>query len=350
MLKRESVGTTRARWKLAACLMLLALVGGGLAACGSSSDQSSGSTTSSSGTGEAKSPAKVRIASIPAFGSLPLRVAEVQGFFKKEGLDVTLTPTQDLGAAVAALGKQFDITLGSIGILASAAAQGLPVQAISSMQDVDATHPNSVLVAKEPITDYAQLDGKRVGVISTAGMSSVALLYLVKQAGVDPKKVRVTTTPLPTMADQVKAGKLDAAVSAIPFFTGLDGMWVQDQDVIWSAVEKLGTTAPSAPTGMMITDKQWAADNPDAVAGYRKAIGEAVDWINQNGDQARQILSEWTNVDRKVIDAAPFPLFAVKISAEQVGAQMKLMQAIGQLPPSAPDPASLIVAGADQAP
>jgi NitT/TauT family transport system substrate-binding protein len=316
-------------------------VAGGLVACGSD-DEGSASGTSTGG-GQASASTQVRIASIPAFGSLPLRVAEVQGFFEKEGLDVTVTPTQDLGAAVAALGKQFDITLGSIPILVSAASQGVGVQAISSIQDVDAEHANSVLVAKEPIEDYSTLKGKKVGVISTSGASTYAVLYMAKQAGVDPKTVDARTTPLPTMADQVKAGRLDAAVSAIPFFTGLEGLWVGKQDVIWEAVHQIDPAATQAPTGMMITSKEWAANNPEAVAAYRRAVGEAVEWIDENGEEARQILSEWTKLDRKVIDASPFPLFAVDITPEQVQAQMTMMDEAGALPPSAPEASELVV-------
>lgn len=348
MVDREFEGKRRSRWKRAACLMVLVLAVFGLVACGS--DDNGSATSANTGSTQSNAPTQVRIASIPAFGSLPLRVAEVQGFFKKEGLDVTVTPTQDLGAAVAALGKQFDITLGSIPILVSAAAQGVGVQAISSIQDVDAEHANSVLVAQEPIEDYATLKGKKVGVISTSGASTYAVLYMAKKAGVDPKTVDVRTTPLPTMADQVKAGRLDAAVSAIPFFTGLQGVWVGKQDVIWGAVHEIDPSATQAPSGMMITSTKWAADNPDAVAAYRRAVGEAVKWIDANGEEARQILSEWTKLDRKVIDASPFPLFAVNISPEQVQAQMTMMDEVGALPPSAPKASELVVPGGDQQP
>jgi ABC-type nitrate/sulfonate/bicarbonate transport system substrate-binding protein len=344
MVDRKFDAENRPRWRPAACLLMLVLAAVGLAACGSSDGEESASSGEKS-----DAPAQVRIASIPAFGSLPLRVAEVEGFFEKEGLDVTVTPTQDLGAAVAALGKQFDITLGSIPILVSAAAQGVEVQAISAIQDVDAEHPNNVLIAKEPIEDYAALAGKQVGVISTSGGSAYSVQYLAKKAGVDPKQVQVKTTPLPTMADQVKAGRLDAAVSAIPFFTGLDDMWVSE-DVTWEAVHEIDPNATQAPTGMMITSKKWAADNPDTVAAYRKAVADAVTWIDQNDAGARKILSEWTKLDPKVVDASPFPLFAVKISAEQVQAQMTMMEEVGALPPSAPEASELVVEGSDQEP
>jgi NitT/TauT family transport system substrate-binding protein len=346
MLRQGFVVGNRTRWNGAASLILVVLTAAGLAACGSGDKSSSTGSSGSNG----QSTTKVRIASIPAFGSLPLQVAETQGFFKKQGLDVTITPTQELPAAVAALGKQFDVTLGSIPILVSAAARGIPVQAISTIQDIDGTHPNNVLVTKEATTDLSQLKGKKVGVISTAGISSLSLLYLAKKAGVDPKQIRVTAAPLPTMADQVKAGRLDAAISAIPFFTGLDGLAVGKEDLTWTAVKDLGGTAPTAPAGMMITTKKWATDNPKAVAGYRKAISEAVTWIQQNNNQARQILADWTKVPRKVIDAASLPLFGVNISPEQISVQEKIMQQAGALPGAAPDPASLVVKGADQTP
>lgn len=326
-------------------LTVATLAAVGLTACGS--DDEPAATVSER---QAAAPTEVRIASIPAFGTLPLRVAEVQGFFEKEGLDVTVTPTQDVGAAVAALGKQFEISLGAIPLLVSAAAKGLDVQAISAMQDVDGEHPNSVLVAKEPIENISDLNGKRVGVVSTAGITGESIHYLAKNAGLGPQQIRFKTTPLPTTADQVRAGQLDAAVSGVPFFTGLEDLWVGDEDVVWAAVKQADPDATQTPVGAMLTSKSWAAENPEAVAGYRRAIAEAMRWIEDNGDEARQLLSDWTKIDRRVIDASPFPLLAVKITAQQIQAQMTIMKANGTLPESAPAAADLVVEGAGEEP
>src|SRR5918996_2026927 len=226
------------RGAYAAAMIVGALLTTGLAACGGD-DDSSGDDGSSA--------EEIRLAVIPAFGSLPIHVADVQGFFEDEGLDLQTTETQDVPGAVAALGKQFDIALAAPSIMLAANAQGANLQGISGMQVVDQQHLNSVLVSKEPVNSFADLEEKSVGVIALSGGSIQATEYLIQSEGGDPQTVNFSAVPLPTMADQVEAGRIDAAVSAVPFFTGLGRRALGGQGVGGGGVGAVRGGAPRRP-------------------------------------------------------------------------------------------------------
>src|SRR5215218_2388830 len=72
-------------------------------------------------------PTKVRVSYVPATTVLPLHVAQAQGYFKRNGLDVTLKEASNISDIPATLGRQFDIALGTATDLIKAGAAGVDV-------------------------------------------------------------------------------------------------------------------------------------------------------------------------------------------------------------------------------
>src|SRR4051812_24926703 len=185
-----------------------------LVGCGSSDD---GGASAASGSGSGAKTTSVRLSIVNGCGTLPIEVAQERGFFKKNGLDVKITSATDQSTFAPALGRQYDIIMGTPMDFFSAAASGIPIRVIAATQRNAKAAPNNVLVSKDPsIHSVADLKGKRVGVVGLAGTSYASTTYLLKQAGVDPKDVKFVPTPFPNMGDQLDAGRLDAAVSTVP--------------------------------------------------------------------------------------------------------------------------------------
>lgn len=299
-------------------------------------------------TAGAKSLAPLNIALIPAFGSEPLEVASVKGFFAQNGLQVTLTPVQSPPAGIAALGSQFQIALGSPQNLFAAASQGLDLGAISGMQVVDAANPNSVLLAGEPITSWTQLEGKKVGVISVAGGSAQAVAYNLLKAHVPLSQVTFVSVPVANMADEITAGTIYAAVSAVPFFTGLpSSIWVGKTDVLAQAIQLYtNNKQKSTQSALMIANRLWAAHNPVIVKEYRTSVAEAIAWMNANKTAARAILATWLDLPAAIANAAPFPGLSETITAPVLQAEIGLSTYVGALPSQVPAASTLIIPGA----
>ena len=80
-----------------ACVAAAAVVTG----CGGD-DSGAASDAGTSTSGQTKT---LRVAVVPGLGSLPLRVADEKGFFKKQGLELKLTEGADIPTWVAGLGR-----------------------------------------------------------------------------------------------------------------------------------------------------------------------------------------------------------------------------------------------------
>lgn len=304
-------------------------------------------TMSSAMAAAPKKPTPIRIATIPAFGSLPLEVAMAKGYFARNGLKATLTPVQSPPAQVAALGSQFDVGMVSPQTVFAARSQGLQVAILTGMQAVSKKAPNSVLIAGSPITSLKQLEGKRVGVISISGGSAQALEYELLKAGVPLSSVTIIAVPVANMPDEIKAGTIYAAVSAVPFFTNLGSdIWVGKTDLLQDAIQRYTggkqTTAYSATTVCL---RKWAAAHPGAVKAFRTALAEADAWMYKNKAAARALLSRWTGVPASIANAAPFPDVQTLITVSDVQAQLGLASYVGQEPTGLPQAASMLVPG-----
>lgn len=174
------------RKKIAAVLVAVA-VSGSLAAC-SSSAGSGGGNTDRGGT------TKVSMGVFTGtFLSIVPWVADAQGFFKKNGLDVNLSAI-DSGPQMTALlaSHELDFVLNSIDNLAQARKQGLKPVVVAGNVD---SSPFVVIVRKGlPIqTDQypavmQSLKGKKFGVQARGGSTELIVRDMLSDAGMNPDK------------------------------------------------------------------------------------------------------------------------------------------------------------------
>lgn len=317
---------------IALCAAVAMVVGG----CGSSDDQS----TSNAGGGSKTR--TLRVATVAGVGSLPLRVAYEQGFFRKRGLNLKFTEGADIQTWVAGLGKAYDVSLVTPPILFAAAAKGVPINVISGVSVNTLQRPNQVLFTQKAISSYADLQGKKVGVPTLTGSSAQGVLYLVKHDGGDPAKVKLVQLQYP-MEPIFEAGRVDAMVSQLPFWKTLKpGDGVQGEDVTAAAVKAAsGGKVDTAVGGMYAASAEFAKSNPDVVKAWHDAMAEAVEYIRQNEAGARQILQSWLHLPAAVAKTTPLVGFDANVTASQLTPLMNISQDLGLLP-KPPDATSLL--------
>lgn len=120
---------------------------------------------------------------------VPIFAARREGYFKRQGLDISIRVPSDLTLPlklVAAGGNT--VGIGYMSDVVSAEAQGIPVESIGALVQ---HHLNSIMTLKSSgITSPTQLAGKRVGAAETPA-DSVILDTVFKHAGVSGKVQRV---------------------------------------------------------------------------------------------------------------------------------------------------------------
>src|SRR5512139_308546 len=101
--------------------------------------------------------------------ALPIVVAQEKGLFAKHNVAAKYTISQvQISDSIAALGRQFDIAMGTQPALIAAAGQGLPIVVVTGAALDTTKVPTSDIVASKEsgITSLKQLEGKTVGTLT----------------------------------------------------------------------------------------------------------------------------------------------------------------------------------------
>ncbi|HXV48010.1 MAG TPA: ABC transporter substrate-binding protein [Candidatus Binatia bacterium] len=127
----------------------------------------------------------IRVA-CPSFSStsvFSLVVAQKEGYFKEEGLNVELLSIRGEIAIRTALAGEVDFFTNAGSALAGAV-RGVPVRILTVFQD----KPSWDLIAQPDIKSVAQLRGKNIGVMSPEGSLAVVAREMLRKNGLDPQK------------------------------------------------------------------------------------------------------------------------------------------------------------------
>lgn len=223
------------------------------------------------GIGEGKS-LKISTALGFADSFLETYVASVQGFWAKRGLDVTIQGGQGTASALqSVLGGSAGLSrIGAITAIVAAADRGAEVVGIGTVYQ--RSQFTLASLAERPISDPAQLAGKRVGVVSSAGTTENLLDVMLAKAGVDRESVKRPVTGIGPAAYQLaKDGKIDA--------------WIMlDTDVAnlrrkGSKIEAINTDdVGRVPSDTYTVRRADLAGNADKLAAFLGGILEALEF------------------------------------------------------------------------
>jgi len=216
--------------------------------------------------------------------SLPLFVAEHQGFFVQNGLDVTFK-IYDVGlnAATGLVNGEVD--------LASPVAEYVMVgnifddkniRAIASIDEVD----YALVIGRKDhgIEQVADLKGKKIGVVRGT-ILEFQLGRFLELNGVQTADVTLVNGTLPQSAKAIANGDLDAVMS-IPPFTKSIQMQLDANAALWSAQNIQPFYC------LVLAKSEWIQQHPRAVERFLAAMKQAEEFIVNHPDQAEEILQE----------------------------------------------------------
>src|SRR5579875_3487428 len=256
-----------------------------------------------SGTASAQAPGVIRVIALPIDSGAQPFIAQAKGFFKKAGVDVTITPSTSNGAAVAAAVASGTADVGQSNIVSIAAAreQGLPFVIIAgSKLSVAALHQNALVVAAgSPIRTARALHGKTIAV---TGLKAIA-------AAVAAGRVDEADIPQPQLDDALKDKKL--RVLADPY----------------------EAIAPQFLVGCWFTTASWAKAHPDLLRAFTSAMREAADWANRNPAETARIVGQLTHGP---VSLSALPRYATTLDPKQMQPLLDAAARYGVLKSSLP--------------
>jgi NitT/TauT family transport system substrate-binding protein len=217
---------------------------------------------------------------------LPLTVAEQLGYFKAEGLDVTIVDfaggSQTLRAVV---GGSADIACGAFEHTVNMQAKGQRLRAFvlqgRAPQIVLGTNPKTFPNYQVP----ADLKGKKVGVTAPGSSTNVMLNFFLAKAGLKPSDVSVIGVGASQGAvAAMRSGQIDAISNLDPVITLLqrsgDLKILSDTRIVAEADKLFGGPMPAA---CLYAPQAFIDKNPTTTQALANAIVRADKWIQAAG-------------------------------------------------------------------
>ena len=268
-------------------------------------------------------------------------VADQQGFFTKNGLDVKLTPTQNSGALIPAVGKQFDLVTITPPSLLQAAAQGLKPILVSAQNVENSTDKrNSYLIGGPGITSIAALKGKTIGVPGMSGNLYEGAVIMLDKAGLKKADVKFLPVPFADMAGGLKNGTIQAAATIFPFNGQLLGQGGTD---LGTPTDVAGDGSEALSAGW-IASAGWAAANKATIDAFNQAQNDALAWMKANDAATKQILVKEFKLPEQV--AANYPVtkwVSFEAKPSHLEPWIEPMKKVGDLPADFSTPSGQLV-------
>jgi NitT/TauT family transport system substrate-binding protein len=298
---------------LTGTLLALTLV----TACGGGSDADAQS--GSSGSSGSDKPVAITAGVAASQSSTALILGAKQGFFKDEGIDLTIGQAPTGAAAITQLiNGQQQVALGGISPVITAAAGGIPIQivsgAVNDREDPAGTQYQTIVAKDSSVKSFKDLAGKTVAVNSLKCCWEFWIREAIKKDGGNPDAVKLVQLPFPDAVTALHQGEVDAISTLQPFATGLRQEGFRDI----GDSPAVAYDNPNNGNTDFYMSKQFIQQNPGIVDRWRRALQKSADYANAHPDETRAQIIEKTGADPKLVQSAPLPQYTAKLDRETV--------------------------------
>lgn len=272
----------------------------------------------------------LRVTVTPGMGSLPFQVASKKGFFAKRGIKVEVTAGVDFTAYIQALDKQFDVVMLTTATTIQAVSAGADLKAYAGMEALAKGVYAAPMVTNKPGIESLEDLAKKGGTLAVPRANDLTrwlMEYYLRQKGQSVASLNLIAIPFVDMADQLRAGRVVAAVSAPGYYEPLLN---EGYRVIY---EYPKTTLVSAGAELPLVWAHFASTtkfvdrNPEVVTKFQQAIEEAAAWINENKEGALVVYADWLGKDYKSVKDSTVPAWKTRFTKTDVEAWLPILKA-----------------------
>lgn len=230
----------------------------------------------------------------------PAYVAQEQGFFEQRGIEVEFVenPGGTTGLQSTASGRT-EAGGAPVPALVSAVAEGLPVVGVADQQSALPGSPveEFFVLSDSGIDDVSDLKGKRVAVNSVGGSFQSTVVIALEDAGLTADDVEFVVLPFDQQAAALTSGGVDM-IGLLPQFgsAALD-TFGEDITVLFDALDVFGPKQ----FVLFAMNSEWVSENRESARAFVGGLADAVAWIDDNPDEARSLLAEYTGLEERFL-------------------------------------------------
>ena len=252
---------------------------------------------------------KLKVLLAPFLSNATLFIAQEEGFFAEQSLDVEFVKMDRAARVIPALAAgQLDVLGGSASVsLFNALARGADIRIVATKDHVASGNVTFGLVARRDLVegkkleDVTQLRGRRI-VAEAAELNEYFLEKLLESAGLSIDDVELMNVPDAVAPDALARGTVDLVSAGEPWITRmLDGgkavMWKPAADVI-----------PEFQVSFIMYGPTFLEENPDAGRRFMTAYLKAARQYNQGKTERNiEIIAKYTKLDPAFLKRAGWP-------------------------------------------
>jgi len=223
--------------------------------------------------------ARIRIAAGGiGFNFLPVYVAERQGLFAKNGVEVETTLLPSVDKATAAIKE------GALDVAITPPEGAIRDAVTGGNLRVIAANVNRLplsLIANPRFNRVEDLKGAVLGTSSLTEGTALYTMEVLRQHGLDyPGDYTFNVVGLhPARWTALQAGTIDAAVQLIPLNFIAEDAGFHNLGEVTNYIPEIAFTA-------LIVDRRWAESNRASIAGFLRALIQATAWMNDSANDA----------------------------------------------------------------
>ena len=230
---------------------------------------------------------------VSGIDQLGLAMALEQGFFEKQGLDVTIANPFATGVDALNALQAGEVDVVQVGVpMIGAVVRGMDLVALGNYSGNAAqlgSDTTMALVAREGSDidgkDLTTLKGKKIAT-SFGTINHLYILALIEAAGLAVDDVTLVNTPPPDMTVALLSSGVDA-------FVGWDPWPIVAQRDVPGAYVALRGGNHISYIGFNVGMRGWVAENGETIEKFLAAVSEADQWMRANPKEAAQVATRW---------------------------------------------------------
>jgi len=237
---------------------------------------------------------RLKIGVLPIEDVMPLLVAEKNGYFTEENLQVELINFQSpVEQSNAMQSGEMDGMVTDMIVATLLKDSGLDLKMTSITLGVTPTEGRFAIIAspESDIKTLADLKGKGIG-ISHNSIIEYVTDGLLEEAGIDPSEVNKTSIPkIPVRMEMLFSNQIDAIVVPDPLvtFAEFKGGKIIAQD-----------TEKNLSQAVIFFDQNTLEQNKKGVEAFYRAYNKAVDDLNNHPEEYKELLIENANIPEPI--------------------------------------------------
>lgn len=258
-------------------------------------------------------PVKLKVISLPFISYAPFYVAEDEGYFAEQGLQIEFVKMTDAVGALPALIKG-DIDVWSDIIYPSclnSMLRGAKIKIVADKGHLSTTGCNyavfmarRVLIEEGKLGSLSHLKGVRVATTQGSALMAYYLEKLLSRVGLTVADIQILFLLMPNRVEAFERGSIDIAVATEPWVTKI---LQTGHAVVWMPIQEV---VPNFQHSILLYGPTLLEKNLDAGNRFMVAYLKGVRQFNQGKtDKNLKILSKYTGLDQELLKKTCWPSF-----------------------------------------